>query len=106
QDVGDFPRVEAELLDLADRRDLGAKYRAREEQEEPAETARGILDVAQPESRIDEHEAAVSLEEQAVARETRAQGERAPVHERTAKRTAGNTVQVMHANHSPTLLRP
>src|SRR5690606_27037155 len=97
-DVPDVARIVAQPLELPDRRHFLAQLGAEEKEEEAAQPAPRIGDVAQAEPGVDEHEVRGSLDEQAMAGEAPAQRKSAaPVHERPAERARGDAVQVMDA---------
>src|SRR3954466_14452093 len=97
-DVAHVARVEAEPLDLADRRHLLAEFRAHEREEELAQAFARARAVEQPEAGIDEHQFVCRFDEQAVAGEPRAKPESAAVEEGAARGTSRDGVDVMDAH--------
>src|SRR3954465_9514118 len=97
-DVAYVARVEAEPLDLADRRHLLAEFRSEEREEELAQAFARARAVAQPEAGIDEHQFVCRFDEQAVAGEPGANPESAAVEEGAARGTSRDGVDVMDAH--------
>src|SRR5690606_14903648 len=89
---------ESERLDLADRRQLLAKVRIEQPQEERAQPLAGCRDIAEPEARVDEHQLARGLDEDAPARELAAQAGRPTVHQAPTQRARRDAVEVMEAH--------
>ena len=83
-------------------RQLLAEVGAHQSQEKPAQAASRVVDVAQPESRVDEHKPERGLEQQAVTRELPTPDEtaRAAIHESAAERAGRDAIQVKYT-HAP-----
>lgn len=87
-DVANVLGPEAEAFDLADGGHFLTKIGAQQGQEEAAQTATRVRDVTQTEAGVDEGEAFVAFNQQAVAAQPAALGQRSspPVHETAAER--------------------
>ena len=99
-DVAHVGRAVAQCLDLAHGRQLLAKVRIEQAQEEPREPLRGISYVGEAVARIEQHEATVGLDEHAMARKLAAYVVRAQIHQPAAERARGDAVEVVHAHAS------
>src|SRR4051812_15204941 len=101
-DVAHVARVEAESGDLAEGGELFTEVGVDEREEEPAEPGPRRVHVAKTESRVEQDQTFVGLNEQAVAGEVPAPHEtrRARVHEQTSERTGGDAVQMVDGGHA------
>lgn len=99
----DMPHVagiEAEPLDLANRRHLFSEVRSNQLEEKAAQAALGMGNVSEAEARVHEDETAGRLDEQAVAREVPATDDRfrPVVHELAAERAGRDAIQMVNAH--------
>jgi hypothetical protein len=93
--------VEPEALDLSDRRHLRAEFRAEHAQEERAEALPRIGDVAQAKTGVDEHQAVVGFDQQAMRGEVAAFDETCPgLALALAGRAGGHAIEMMDPHRS------
>jgi Domain of unknown function (DUF4383) len=102
-DMANIARIESKSRDLPDRRHLFAQIGTYEGEEKLAQPALGVVNVAQAEARIDEHEPGRGFEQKAVTGQLAAAQKplRPPVHEPAAERASGDAIEVVNAHGRP-----